>query len=37
MRIIPPFLYLALKYIEMKGDDFSDKGTVKKMKMEKSV
>ena len=26
MRIIPPFLYLALECIEMKGDEFRDKG-----------
>ncbi len=26
MRIIPPFLSLALEYIEMKGDEFRDKG-----------
>lgn len=26
MRIIPPFLSLALECIEMKGDEFRDKG-----------
>jgi len=26
MRIIPPFLYLALECIVMKGDEFRDKG-----------
>lgn len=26
MRIIPPFLHLALGYIEMNGDEFGDKG-----------
>ena len=30
MRIIPPFLHLALECIEMKGDEFRDKGTEKK-------
>jgi DNA-binding XRE family transcriptional regulator len=35
MRIIPPFLHLALKCIEKKGDDFRDKGM--KTKKERKV
>ena len=32
MRIIPPFLHLALESIERKGDEFRDKGTKTKKK-----
>jgi len=35
MRIIPPFLHLALECIEKKGDEFRDKGM--KTKKEKGV
>ena len=35
MRIIPPFLNLALECIEMKGDEFRDRGM--KTKKEKGV
>jgi DNA-binding transcriptional regulator YiaG len=35
MRIIPPFLHLALECIEMKGDEFRDRGM--KTKKEKGV
>lgn len=34
MRIIPPFLHLALEYIEMKGDEFRDKGLKTKKETE---
>ena len=34
MRIIPPFLHLALECIEMKGDEFGDKGMKTKKETE---
>ncbi len=34
MRIIPPFLHLALECIEMKGDELRDRGMKTKMKKE---